>query len=76
LQEFDQGSLPDDVAVLMIHLINPWGTAWIRRVNEDNIDLNRNYLDLHRQPPHNEHYEALQRNLQLQGAGRPSAASR
>ena len=59
LQEFDRGSLPDDVAVLMIHLINPWGTAWIRRVNEDNIDLNRNYLDFSRPLPRNERYEAL-----------------
>ena len=44
MREFVAGlGLPDDVAVLMIHLINPWGTAWMRRVNEDNIDLNRNY---------------------------------
>ena len=27
LQTFRERSLPDDVAVLMIHLINPWGTA-------------------------------------------------
>lgn len=59
LQEFNKRTLPTDVAVLMIHLINPWGTAWIRRVNEDNIDLNRNYLDFTKSLPDNRQYEAL-----------------
>ena len=59
LQTFNPQTLPDDVAVLMIHLINPWGTAWIRRVNEDNIDLNRNFLDFSQAPPDNQAYEAL-----------------
>ncbi|MBK6468935.1 MAG: DUF2817 domain-containing protein [Rhodobacter sp.] len=46
-------ALPDDTAVLMIHLINPWGTAWSRRVNEDNVDLNRNFIDWTARPPEN-----------------------
>ncbi len=29
---------------VMIHAVNPYGMAWRRRVNEDNIDLNRNFL--------------------------------
>lgn len=33
-----------DGAVLLIHAINPYGFAWLRRTNEDNIDLNRNFL--------------------------------
>jgi len=37
--------LPPDTAVLLIHAINPYGFAWVRRVNEDNIDLNRNFID-------------------------------
>jgi octopine/nopaline transport system ATP-binding protein len=49
--------LPADVAVLMVHLINPWGTAWGRRVNEDNIDLNRNFIDWTAAPPANPDYE-------------------
>ena len=36
--------LPDDTALIFIHAINPWGFAWGRRVNEDNVDLNRNFL--------------------------------
>ncbi|MGE8064604.1 DUF2817 domain-containing protein [Pseudomonas sp. NPDC089569] len=59
LQEFSERALPPDVAVLMIHLINPWGTAWMRRVNEDNIDLNRNYVDFSQALPVNQDYEAF-----------------
>jgi len=29
---------------VMIHAVNPYGMAWRRRFNEDNIDLNRNML--------------------------------
>jgi octopine/nopaline transport system ATP-binding protein len=49
--------LPAGVAVLMVHLINPWGTAWGRRVNEDNVDLNRNFIDWTAAPPANPDYE-------------------
>jgi hypothetical protein len=59
LQELGKRSLPADVAVVMIHLINPWGTAWLRRVNEDNIDLNRNHLNFERALPDNQAYAAL-----------------
>ncbi len=40
---------PKDTAILFIHAINPHGFAWGRRVNEDNVDLNRNFVD-HSQP--------------------------
>ena len=33
-----------DTAVLMIHAVNPYGFAWRRRANEENVDLNRNCL--------------------------------
>jgi hypothetical protein len=36
--------LPSDLAIVMIHTLNPFGCAWYRRWNEDNIDLNRNFL--------------------------------
>ena len=52
-------ALPEDVAVVVIHLINPWGTAWLRRVNEDNIDLNRNQLNFAAALPDNQAYAAL-----------------
>lgn len=48
-----------DTAVLLIHAINPHGYAWGRRVNEDNIDLNRNFIDHTRPRPENPDYAAL-----------------
>jgi hypothetical protein len=51
--------LPRGVALAAIHAINPHGFAWIRRVTEDNVDLNRNFVD-HSQPyPVNQGYEEL-----------------
>ncbi len=35
---------PAGAAVVLIHAINPFGFAWQRRFNEDNVDLNRNFL--------------------------------
>lgn len=37
--------LPSDFCLIMVHGVNPYGFAWRRRVNEDNIDLNRNFID-------------------------------
>lgn len=36
--------LPADVAVVLVHAVNPYGFAWNRRFNEHNVDLNRNFL--------------------------------
>ena len=35
---------PAGTRVVFIHAVNPYGFAYIRRVNEDNIDLNRNFV--------------------------------
>lgn len=35
---------PPGMRLVLIHALNPYGFAWIRRVNEDNVDLNRNFL--------------------------------
>ncbi|MEN9762370.1 MAG: hypothetical protein RI906_2196 [Pseudomonadota bacterium] len=35
--------LPDDCALVLLHALNPYGFAWLRRVNESNVDLNRNF---------------------------------
>jgi len=37
--------LPPRVPVVLAHALNPYGFAWRRRVNEHNVDLNRNFLD-------------------------------
>ena len=36
--------LPEGVRVVLLHALNPFGMAMIRRVNENNVDLNRNFL--------------------------------
>jgi hypothetical protein len=33
-----------DHAMVLVHFLNPYGGAWLRRVNEENVDLNRNFL--------------------------------
>lgn len=53
------GRLPDGMAALHIHAINPHGFAWLRRVNEDGVDLNRNHIDFSRPLPANPDYEEL-----------------
>lgn len=31
-------------ALILVNVLNPYGMAWLRRVNENNVDLNRNFL--------------------------------
>ena len=45
-----------DLRLVLIHGHNPHGFAWLRRVNEDNIDLNRNYVDFSQEQDANEYY--------------------
>jgi hypothetical protein len=35
---------PAGVALVLLHALNPFGFARLRRVNEDSVDLNRNFL--------------------------------
>ena len=51
--------LPDGVAVLIVHAINPYGFAWLRRVTEENVDLNRNFVDFSQPLPENPGYDEL-----------------
>lgn len=37
-------SLPTRTAVALVHAVNPYGFAWSRRVDHENIDVNRNFL--------------------------------
>lgn len=51
--------MEDGFALLAIHAINPHGFAWLRRVTEDNVDLNRNFIDHNAPYPTNEGYDEL-----------------
>jgi hypothetical protein len=51
------------VGVLLIHAINPYGFAWTRRVDQDNVDLNRNWIDFAAPPPSNPGYDELAEDI-------------
>lgn len=51
--------LPAGIRVVLVHAINPYGFAWGRRVNEDNVDLNRNFVDFDAPLPENADYARL-----------------
>lgn len=51
--------VPDDTAVVMVHAINPWGAANLRRNTEDNVDLCRNFIDFSGSLPVNTGYEEI-----------------
>ena len=48
-----------DVAIAMIHGLNPYGMSHFRRVNEDGVDINRNFLDFNKPLPKNAFYDDL-----------------
>jgi hypothetical protein len=48
------------VAVLYIHALNPYGFSHIRRVTQENVDLNRNFHDFAKPLPVNTAYRELQ----------------
>ncbi len=50
--------VPKGVKLIVLHALNPFGFAWDRRVNEDNADINRNFVD-YRRLPANPAYDAL-----------------
>lgn len=51
--------LPPELAVLIIHALNPWGFSHQRRVNEDGVDLNRNTVDFSQPLPDAPDYQQL-----------------
>lgn len=51
--------LKADTAVLLIHALNPYGFAWLRRVTEENVDLNRNFIDFSKPLPANLGHDEL-----------------
>lgn len=59
LRRGEAQSLPAGVAALVVHAVNPYGFAWLRRVTEENVDLNRNWIDFSGQLPGNAGYDAL-----------------
>ncbi|MDQ2927538.1 MAG: M14 family metallopeptidase [Pseudomonadota bacterium] len=47
------------VRIVLVHAINPWGFAHTSRTTENNVDLNRNFIDWDQPPPANPGYAEL-----------------
>ena len=65
-------NLPSGTALLLIHAINPYGMAYLRRFNENNVDVNRNFRDHTLPPPQNHAYEQLARYIAPESMSLPS----
>jgi hypothetical protein len=63
LRRAKSSPLPKGVAAVHIHAINPYGFAYLRRTNEENIDLNRNWINFDEALPENPLYEELSEDL-------------
>ena len=61
LRRAKTAQLPQGIAALHIHAINPYGFAWLRRTNEDNVDINRNWMNF--DGAHCPHWSALARRI-------------
>ena len=62
------------VAVLYIHALNPYGFSHIRRVTQENVDLNRNFHDFAQPLPVNTAYREIA-ELVLPATWPPDAAN-
>lgn len=51
--------LPAGAALILVHAHNPHGFANVRRVTEDNVDLNRNFIDFGAGLPENTAYDEI-----------------
>ena len=63
-----------DASVLMLHALNPYGFSHLRRANEDNADLNRNFVNFSSPLPSNPAYAEIHALL-LPGAWPPPQES-
>ena len=63
LRRAKSAALPEGVAALHIHAINPYGFACLRRTNETNVDINRNWVDFTKALPANTRYDELSQDL-------------
>lgn len=52
-------ALGDDMAVVFVHMLNPWGAAWERKENEGNQELLRHIYHQYRPRQPNPVFEAL-----------------
>lgn len=59
MQHIAGAALPTGIKVVLVHALNPWGFAHGSRTTENNVDLNRNFLDFGQELPVNPDYGKL-----------------
>lgn len=57
--EWREKAREQGVAVLYVHALNPHGFSFLRRVTNENVDLNRNFIDFGKPLPTNAGYDEL-----------------
>src|SRR3546814_12637107 len=50
---------PADMKIVLVHALNPWGFSHRSRANEENIDVNRNFVDFGQPYEHSVEYDAM-----------------
>jgi len=59
LEDLRLSGPPPDTRIVFIHGLNPYGFAWWSRTTENNVDLNRNFIDYSLPLGRNEAYAEL-----------------
>ncbi len=70
-KEVLQENLPSGVGVLYVHGLNPYGFAHYSRTNEENIDINRNFIDWDSTPPKSHTLTKLLADMMLSKSNPP-----
>lgn len=58
--------LPNDMTVVLVHTINPYGWAFDSQLNEDGINLNRHFVDFDKLPASDELHLDIERALKFE----------
>ncbi len=61
-----------DLAVILVHQLNPWGLAWNRREDHDNVDVFRNLLYHEHPATPDPLYDAIDDAIDLPAWGNPN----
>ena len=72
--EWHKAVAQSGVAVVYVHALNPHGFSHVRRVTQENVDLNRNFHDFSKPLPDNTAYKEVQ-HLLLPDVWPPSEAN-
>jgi hypothetical protein len=59
LSRGEASRLKPTTAAMLVHAINPYGFAWLRRVTHENVDLNRNWIDFSDALPRRPEYDDI-----------------